>query len=102
MELKPCVIDCNMSNVVFPVKPYPVDLPVQHYRELSTGCDEYMSSVQSDGAMASFSLPHGQKVRTNTLACNTEFSYSVKIIANNNAVLAGSSLVFDRYYLNSS
>ncbi|XP_048024732.1 protein FAM169B isoform X1 [Megalobrama amblycephala] len=46
----------------FKVIPYPVDLPVQHYGELSTGCDEYMSSVQSDGAMASFSLPHGQKV----------------------------------------
>jgi len=44
------------------VKPYPVDLPVQDCRELSTGCDEYLSSVQSDGARH-FTLPHGEKVR---------------------------------------
>ncbi|XP_056110909.1 LOW QUALITY PROTEIN: protein FAM169B [Rhinichthys klamathensis goyatoka] len=45
----------------FKVKPYPVDLPVQHYGELTTGCDEYLSSVKSDGARL-FTLPHGEKV----------------------------------------
>ncbi|KAL1256814.1 hypothetical protein QQF64_012359 [Cirrhinus molitorella] len=44
----------------FKVKPYPVDLPVRHYGELSTGCDEYLSSVKSDGAV-SLTFPHGEK-----------------------------------------
>ncbi|XP_058607124.1 protein FAM169B isoform X2 [Onychostoma macrolepis] len=43
------------------VKPYPVDLPVLHYGELSTGYDEYLSSVKSDGAVP-ITLPHGEKV----------------------------------------
>lgn len=64
----------------FPVKHYPVDLPVQHYSELSTGCDEYLSSVQSDGA-GLFTLPHGEKVRGNPLACNTEFSVQILRVA---------------------
>ncbi|XP_050990370.1 protein FAM169B [Labeo rohita] len=45
----------------FKVKPYPVDLPVRHYGELSTGFDEYLSSVKSDGAVP-LTLPHGEKV----------------------------------------
>ncbi|KAI2653562.1 Transmembrane protein 132E [Labeo rohita] len=57
----------TVSNDVFQVKPYPVDLPVRHYGELSTGFDEYLSSVKSDGAVP-LTLPHGEKVRTNTLA----------------------------------
>ncbi|XP_073706272.1 protein FAM169B [Garra rufa] len=44
----------------FKVKPYPVDLLVQHYGELSTGCDEYLSCVKSDGAVP-LTLPHGEK-----------------------------------------
>ncbi|XP_016350161.1 protein FAM169B isoform X2 [Sinocyclocheilus anshuiensis] len=43
------------------VKPYPVDLPVRHYGELSTGYDEYLSRVKSDGAVP-ITLPHGEKV----------------------------------------
>ncbi|XP_016121649.1 protein FAM169B, partial [Sinocyclocheilus grahami] len=43
------------------VKPYPVDLPVRHYGELSTGLDEYLSRVKSDGAVP-LTLPHGEKV----------------------------------------
>uniref|UniRef100_A0A8C1G149 Family with sequence similarity 169 member B n=1 Tax=Cyprinus carpio TaxID=7962 RepID=A0A8C1G149_CYPCA len=44
----------------FKVKPYPVDLPVRHYGELSTGYDEYLSSVKSVGALP-ITLPHGEK-----------------------------------------
>ncbi|XP_016405957.1 protein FAM169B-like isoform X1 [Sinocyclocheilus rhinocerous] len=43
------------------VKPYPVDLPVRHYGELSSGYDEYLSRVKSDGAVP-ITLPHGEKV----------------------------------------
>uniref|UniRef100_A0A673JNI2 Family with sequence similarity 169 member B n=1 Tax=Sinocyclocheilus rhinocerous TaxID=307959 RepID=A0A673JNI2_9TELE len=60
-----------MPNVVFQVKPYPLDLPVRHYSELSKGYDEYLSSVKSGGAVP-ITLPHGEKVRTNTLAFNSE------------------------------
>ncbi|XP_052388311.1 protein FAM169B [Carassius gibelio] len=45
----------------FKVKPYPVDLHVRHYDELSTGYDEYLSSVKSGGALPII-LPHGEKV----------------------------------------
>ncbi|XP_051952609.1 protein FAM169B isoform X2 [Xyrauchen texanus] len=54
--------DSNLENI-FEVNPYyPVDLPVKHYVELSTGCEEYLSSVKSDGAMP-LTLPHGQNVQ---------------------------------------
>lgn len=50
-------------HVVFVGDLYPVDLPVLHYSELNTGCEEYLSRVKSDGAMP-FTLPHGEKVCT--------------------------------------
>lgn len=49
--------------VVFVGDLYPVDLPVRHYGELNTGCEEYLSSVKSDGAMPLI-LSHGEKVCT--------------------------------------
>ncbi|KAA0714962.1 Soluble lamin-associated protein of 75 kDa [Triplophysa tibetana] len=41
---------------------YPVDLPVLHYSELNTGCEEYLSRDKSNGAMT-LTLPHGEKVQ---------------------------------------
>nr|XP_055029310.1 protein FAM169B isoform X3 [Misgurnus anguillicaudatus] len=41
---------------------YPVDLPVRHYGELNAGCEEYLSSVKSDGAMPHI-FSNGEKVQ---------------------------------------
>lgn len=60
------------------MKPYPVDLPVENYGELSIGYDDYLSSVRSRGA-THITHTNGEKVRTNTIPFNTKNSYTLSL-----------------------